>query len=852
MSRSRPIVFLLSIAIAMAVAASTFSSQGQLAAPGPSCGFDTTVDFGGKVVIGQDIMLVRVWKQPTATTTPYIEIRRHVDGSWPVIQTITPGPGNKKDSWGTAMATDGRTIVIGDFDADWGGFGRNGVVTVYRRQGNSFSLDAHITAPTTCTFLMFGGGVAVDKDTLVVTRPNNTETCGLTVPRREAYIYKRVNSTWTYMQSVLPPAVGPEPTFFGRSIVASCDHLFIGSQGRVFQYFFNGTMWQYVGFLDPPGSGSDFGVTMSGAGKFVAIGDPNFSLEGTPIRAVYIYEDSPLPGTHVLRNTVLSPDGPLHPFFGYAVALAGETLLVGASSNEEVYVYQKNPSSNAWNFTMELTDPHSSTHGTYVAAGPNVMTAASGEWCNIYTCTAGVGGFNGCGDGDLDGDSLLDEWETLGIPTGDAQVPRFVLDADGDGQGDANYQHKDIFVEVEAVPGYHPPAGSLGKVIDAFDAVSNDLVKNPDGQPGINLHLQLDDWNLPDLEWTEDDLDGDGNLDWPGEFDQLKLTYPSGGSIPGYFGTASERTLPAATAAAIREARRKAFRYCIFGRSENPRDTTSGAAEIGGNDFYVTLGLWKNGGTPDQHAGTFMHELGHTLGLQHGGSDSTRYKPNYYSVMNYIWQTPKPWFLPYQWPLADGRPGYSPAAIPTLNEAALPNCQPVIDLRSPMAGISFPFNRNPHGEAQSVVVITRNFEGDVDWTGGDCEVSGAVAIDLNRLTSRQTSAVNVHVGFADWPALSFDFRADAEYADGIHQGAEGEEELTEAHDAELQAILPAHCHGDLTGDRTVNVADLLQVISNWGSCLPPCSADIAPPGWPDHQVNVADLLQVIGVWGPCG
>src|SRR6185295_10405450 len=37
-------------------------------------------------------------------------------------------------------------------------------------------------------------------------------------------------------------------------------------------------------------------------------------------------------------------------------------------------------------------------------------------------------------------------------------------------------------------------------------------------------------------------------------------------------------------------------------------------------------------------ARTFMHELGHSLGLQHGGLDEVNYKPNHFSVMNYMYQ----------------------------------------------------------------------------------------------------------------------------------------------------------------------------------------------------------------------
>lgn len=64
---------------------------------------------------------------------------------------------------------------------------------------------------------------------------------------------------------------------------------------------------------------------------------------------------------------------------------------------------------------------------------------------------------------------------------------------------------------------------------------------------------------------------------------------------------------------------------------------------------------------------------------------------------------------------------------------------------------------------------------------------------------------------------------------------------------------PVPCPGDVNGDQTVNVSDLLAVINAWGPCPPPpatCPADIAPPGG-DGVVNVSDLLAVINAWGPC-
>ena len=54
----------------------------------------------------------------------------------------------------------------------------------------------------------------------------------------------------------------------------------------------------------------------------------------------------------------------------------------------------------------------------------------------------------------------------------------------------------------------------------------------------------------------------------------------------------------------------------------------------------VTLGRWNNGsgGTDPQKTGTFIHDLGHNLGLKHGATSNVNFKPNYISVMNYFFQ----------------------------------------------------------------------------------------------------------------------------------------------------------------------------------------------------------------------
>jgi hypothetical protein len=120
-------------------------------------------------------------------------------------------------------------------------------------------------------------------------------------------------------------------------------------------------------------------------------------------------------------------------------------------------------------------------------------------------------------------------------------------------------------------------------------------------------------------------------------------------------------------------------RGCI--RSTDPTlqcASESGHATEGGKDFVVNdFATYNESFRPDlnplEDGAHFMHELGHTFGLLHGGFENFNYKPNYVSVMNYAYELNG---IPYAAApgsnvVAGFRLDYSGQALPTLDESNL-------------------------------------------------------------------------------------------------------------------------------------------------------------------------------------
>ena len=222
---------------------------------------------------------------------------------------------------------------------------------------------------------------------------------------------------------------------------------------------------------------------------------------------------------------------------------------------------------------------------------------------------------------DSDGDGLLDDWEINGYPVPGGTGMRIPLDAMG-----CNPHRKDILVQVDWMTSAAPDPSIWPQIQSIFAAAP---VLNPDGSQGINLHID----HGQDVHGSGPFKKGGKDL---GDFSTIDFC-----DYPGLRGHAVFKTIKKAN---FDPERTDLFHYCIFGNGRP--DGSTGRAEIWGDDFMVTFSgtapeYWAD---PNAQIGTFVHELGHNLGLFHGGEDRNladsheRFKWNQLSSMNYRYQ----------------------------------------------------------------------------------------------------------------------------------------------------------------------------------------------------------------------
>ena len=209
-------------------------------------------------------------------------------------QKLTAADGADTDYFGYSVDVDGDTAVIGAKWTDDAGQ-NSGSAYVYVRTGGSWAEQAVLSPSDADQFLYFGTSVAIDGDTIVV----GVSMSDLTAINAGAtYVYVRTGTMWVE-EAVLQPLAAVAEDRFGTDVdldgnLAIVGATGAGAKGGAFLFGRVGTSWIEGPFLEnTSNSVVNLGTAVGISGTLAVLGDPEwdpFSQFSLAWGRVFVFE----------------------------------------------------------------------------------------------------------------------------------------------------------------------------------------------------------------------------------------------------------------------------------------------------------------------------------------------------------------------------------------------------------------------------------------------------------------------------------------------------------------------------------------------------------------------------------
>jgi FG-GAP repeat len=325
--------------------------------------------FGYDVAVDGDFMVVAA----TSFESAYL-YQKDISGSWQFVKKLVASD-SVAGNFGSSVAISGNTIIVGALADDIGTNTNQGSAYIFERNRggtNNWGEVKKLVASDGDGGDSFGGSVAISGNTLVVVAPG--DDIGIKSNQGSAYIFYRNRggtNAWGQAKKLLA-SDGREDAYFGSSVSISANTLVIGvlsdnvgtniNQGSAYIYERDqggtNTWGEVKKLIASDGAGSDwFGSSVAISSNTVVIGAPNHNgAQGS----AYLFErNQGGANTWDEVKELVASDGTVSYYFGYSVAISGNTVVVGIPGRGNfrgaAYLYKRDSGGlNMWGQTRRL------------------------------------------------------------------------------------------------------------------------------------------------------------------------------------------------------------------------------------------------------------------------------------------------------------------------------------------------------------------------------------------------------------------------------------------------------------------------------------------------------------------
>jgi hypothetical protein len=352
----------------------------KLTPPGDAYGFN----FGRSVGIDGDTAVVGALGEDGADApagAAYVYVRS--GSAWAEQQKLVPGDGAADDGFGSAAALNGDTAVVAaPFDDDKGT--NSGSAYVFVRVGSTWTLQQKLVASDGAAGDEFGRmSIALFGDTVLVGAYGDGDMGAYS---GSVYVFTRTGSVWAQQQK-LTASDGTAYHWFGQSVSLYADTALIGAYGddekatdagAAYVFVRTGTTWTLQRKLTAGDSipSLNFGSAVALSGDTALIGANRDDDKGSSSGSAYVFLRQS--GAWSLQQKLVASDGVDNDYFGTSVALYGDRAVVGSYDDDKgensgsAYVYLRQ--SGSWGEQQKIVASDGAT-GDYF--GTSLAMSAS-------------------------------------------------------------------------------------------------------------------------------------------------------------------------------------------------------------------------------------------------------------------------------------------------------------------------------------------------------------------------------------------------------------------------------------------------------------------------------------------
>jgi hypothetical protein len=238
--------------------------------------------FGSKVAINGNFIFVSSPEDDQGSNVDQgsVCIFQYSGSTWNYLQKIHTSDAQSYDYFGSSLAIDGSTAVVGcAYDSPVGSSALVGSATIYTYNLTTgfWIIGQKLFEPSYYEGFNYGKSVGLHNNRLIVGAPSAYSSNGT------AYVYHKVGSSWIFntelflLGGALNDEFGESVDIFGDDIAISCQNRTVRDSfyaGMVLMYKFNGTSWLQTEnkTLDPNEGDQNFGFTLDLSNGYLVVG----------------------------------------------------------------------------------------------------------------------------------------------------------------------------------------------------------------------------------------------------------------------------------------------------------------------------------------------------------------------------------------------------------------------------------------------------------------------------------------------------------------------------------------------------------------------------------------------------